>query len=321
MVQVVFVLGGTRSGSTLLDRLLGVHLGAFSAGELRYIWSRGILQRGMCGCGESVSDCEFWRSVLARVAGHFQVPVADLATRMTAAQTSLRSRTALAPRWRLRQLGAGEETSFYLKVMAYLYDSIAETSGRSIIIDSSKSAADASLLGRQFGKGSSDRLYTINALIVRDPGAVAFSWSRSKSDRGQVSGASHMPRYGIAHSVFSWLALNLSGSVCVRRFGGSIIRYEALASSGMAEVDRLVSDLGFGASERAAGGSMVELPRGHTVGGNPDRFVAGATKIVVDDEWRMKTSPFRYRAISLLLSPIVRAITGGPVRPREPHRS
>ena len=40
---VLYVAGAGRSGSTLLDNLLGQIPGFFSAGELRYVWERGLI--------------------------------------------------------------------------------------------------------------------------------------------------------------------------------------------------------------------------------------------------------------------------------------
>ena len=40
-VDVVFIGGASRTGSTLLSLLLGSLPGHFAAGEMRYLWLRG----------------------------------------------------------------------------------------------------------------------------------------------------------------------------------------------------------------------------------------------------------------------------------------
>ena len=60
---VLFIAGWGRSGSTLLDRMLGQVPGVFSAGELRDIWERGVREDRLCGCGQPFRECAVWRKV------------------------------------------------------------------------------------------------------------------------------------------------------------------------------------------------------------------------------------------------------------------
>src|SRR5207302_427627 len=62
-VTVLFIGGAGRSGSTLLDRLLGRRPGFVSAGEVVHLWRRGLSEDQLCGCGERFSDCPFWQKV------------------------------------------------------------------------------------------------------------------------------------------------------------------------------------------------------------------------------------------------------------------
>ncbi|MBA3432215.1 MAG: hypothetical protein H0U16_12145, partial [Actinobacteria bacterium] len=50
-LKVLFIMGWTRSGSTILDNLLGEVEGFFSTGELHYLWRRGLLEGRLCSCG------------------------------------------------------------------------------------------------------------------------------------------------------------------------------------------------------------------------------------------------------------------------------
>src|SRR5438105_15565281 len=60
---VLFIGGEGRSGSTLLDRMLGQLPGFFSTGELREVWNRGLIENLDCGCGLSFRSCSFWTAV------------------------------------------------------------------------------------------------------------------------------------------------------------------------------------------------------------------------------------------------------------------
>ena len=61
--RVVYLGGLGRSGSTLLERLLGELPGACSAGEVVHMWQRGIVEGERCGCGQPFGECEFWCAV------------------------------------------------------------------------------------------------------------------------------------------------------------------------------------------------------------------------------------------------------------------
>src|SRR6476469_6184391 len=67
--RVLYVAGTGRSGSTLLARILDRADGVFAAGEVRYMWQRGLVEDRLCGCGERFSECPFWRDVLERAFG------------------------------------------------------------------------------------------------------------------------------------------------------------------------------------------------------------------------------------------------------------
>ena len=65
-VRVLYMAGTGRSGSTLLARILDRADGVVAAGELRYLWQRGLLEDRVCGCGEPFSRCPFWTEVIDR---------------------------------------------------------------------------------------------------------------------------------------------------------------------------------------------------------------------------------------------------------------
>src|SRR6185503_1960438 len=62
-VDVLYIGGCQRSGSTLLDRMLGQAHGHVSAGEITHLWARGLVANDLCGCGDRFADCPFWTEV------------------------------------------------------------------------------------------------------------------------------------------------------------------------------------------------------------------------------------------------------------------
>jgi hypothetical protein len=70
-VKVLYIAGSGRSGSTILDNILGQVEGGFSVGELRYVWDRGIIQNRICGCGAPFRGCNLWKRVFDNGFGGF----------------------------------------------------------------------------------------------------------------------------------------------------------------------------------------------------------------------------------------------------------
>jgi len=52
----LFIAGAARSGSTLLDRVIGKRDGFCSTGELQFIWRRSFREDQLCGCGVSFTS-------------------------------------------------------------------------------------------------------------------------------------------------------------------------------------------------------------------------------------------------------------------------
>ena len=66
-IPIIYILSTGRSGSTLLDLLLGAHPQVWTIGEVHNIpWELRDPQKP-CGCRTPVADCNFWREVVSKV--------------------------------------------------------------------------------------------------------------------------------------------------------------------------------------------------------------------------------------------------------------
>ena len=65
-IKIIYIAGLGRSGTTLLDRVLGQADNACSTGELKLLWRRGCVKNQLCGCGKSFNTCMFWYSVMTQ---------------------------------------------------------------------------------------------------------------------------------------------------------------------------------------------------------------------------------------------------------------
>ena len=79
-LRVLYLGGLGRSGSTLIERLIGQLPGVCPVGELVHLWQRGITEGERCGCGEPFRECPFWQQVgKAAFGGWDQVDVSRVA--------------------------------------------------------------------------------------------------------------------------------------------------------------------------------------------------------------------------------------------------
>ena len=127
-VRVLFIGGLGRSGSTLLDRMLGRLNDVCSVGELVHLWERGLKENNRCGCGERFGDCPFWRRV-GQVAfgGWDTVDVHEILALKASVDRNrfvpLMVLPALRPAYRGR-------LDRYLDLLERLYAAVREVSGR-----------------------------------------------------------------------------------------------------------------------------------------------------------------------------------------------
>ena len=298
-VEVLYVGGFTRSGSTLLAYLLGAVDGFQPVGELREVWTKGVLGDNLCSCGEPFSSCPFWSSVGEHAFGGWDnVDAEELAAASAALGTQMRLVPALIARRRLppRLERLGEQA-------ALVYRAIAETSGCEVVVDSSKHASYALLLSRQ----SAVQLRVVH--LVRDSRGVAFSWGKRDVRKPDVDGPpAVMDSYGAAATALRWDYHNeLFSTLRLRGVQRTVLRYERLAAAPAAGLELVLGSLGFGAglvSDRLTSGS-VELTGAHTIGGNPMRFGGRAQPVRVDEAWRGAMSVPTRAAVTLLTLPLL----------------
>ena len=279
-VRVVYILGTGRSGSTLLANILGQVPGFTSAGEVRYLWQRGLLENRLCGCGERFADCPHWRRVL-ELAFPAGPPDAAAAAALQANATRVRRLPALLARpERLHRGPLGE----HLESLSALYRALAAASGAEVVVDSSKLPAYARLLAEAPGVD----LQLVH--LVRDPRGAAHSWRRLKEqpDRGF---AGFMETQSPAHSALLWSLWNATAEAAFAsgRHGAYLqLRYEDFSARPREVVEAIVRAVLPGAADHLpfTGPSTVRLGPTHTVAGNPDRLKQGEVTIRAETGWK-----------------------------------
>ncbi len=135
MSKVLFVGAMGRSGSTILELMLGALDGFAGVGELRYIWQMGLVENRLCECGDTFWNCGFWRQV-----GEMGFAGWDIdPEKVLAVKGRVERHRALWELWRHGPTGRDRaDILWYTSVLARLYAGIQAASQASVIIDSSK---------------------------------------------------------------------------------------------------------------------------------------------------------------------------------------
>jgi hypothetical protein len=282
VLKVLFIGGYGRSGSTLLDRVLGQVPGFLSGGELRHVFQEGFLENRRCGCGTRFGECAFWRRVTDRAFG-------PLDRREVEEMTALKRRVdrwwqAPLLGWRVGSPRARRDVDAYREVLRRLYAAIAAESGARVLIDSSKDVSHGYALR---GLGNEFDLHVLH--LVRDPRAVAFSWQRRKFNPGSEE---PMNRYSLLRTSAEWTAINAMTRFH-RRTGAryASLHYGDFAADPGAAVGRVLDFLGEpDRPNPVERDHTVHLATDHTAAGNPNRFRRGEVEICPDDEWERAMS-------------------------------
>ncbi len=313
VTTVLCILGSSRSGSTLLDRLLGATPAVASLGEVHQLLQRGILNEELCGCGSSVVKCPFWSEVLR---GSLPTPFSATAQRLLSKQRpAVSNKHLLRSRiFHLPSRQAAKSEAEYGSVLAAVLASASHVSGCPVLVDSSKRASHAMLLVNQ------PSIRVVAVQIVRDSRAVAFSVSRHRLRPEVVGKEAYMARLTTWQAAMTWTRANVLSAIVARAANERLlVRYEDLVSNPVHVVAQIRDAAGLTtAGPDELRNSLNSLPQAHTVSGNPMRFTQGPLRISVDDEWRHAMPTSRRLQVTALTAPLLIAYR---YRLRTAHRS
>jgi hypothetical protein len=298
--KVLYVAGYFRSGSTILDRMLGQIPGFFSVGELRFIWEESFALDQPCGCGAPFSECEFWPGVVRSALGELDRPRLEEIVAFKHRVDRIRHIPKLVSSSKVG--GFAQDLAAYSKVLARLYEAVREASGARVIVDSSKDASYAYLLNDTPGID----LRVVH--LVRDSRAVAHSWSKEKiKHETREKEKVYLPRIGPGLSSARWVLSNLLLEP-LRLLGSShmMVRYEDL----MADPRGMLARIAAFAGEDDHGlpflnGRTVRLDVNHTVAGNPMRFKRGEIEVLADQRWKAGMRTVDRRTVTALTAPML----------------
>ena len=294
----LYIMGCGRSGSTILDILLGNSSQIESVGELVFALSRA--DREQCSCRLSLSDCTFWSRVRRDLEAE--------GIRWSEA-CSMLDRGA-AGLWRVWRAGSTDPAMVRrAQITRGLARAITTIAGKPHLLDSGKAPALGLALLRHLPEARVIHL-------VRDPRSMLQSmvWRvRTKSNlnsRQLIAARLGAPLF-LAWTALKWTVVNLLCDFMARAYPGRVlrVRFEDLCAQPSEELERIGRTFGLELadlatlSEKAMRREPLEV--GHNISGNRLRH---AEVVRFDpDGGRREVSIPRWLSvvISLLCGPVM----------------
>ncbi len=301
MTPVLYVAGAGRSGSTLLEMILGNLPDFFSIGEARYFWEYWHEADRLCGCGQPLQTCEFWSRVRARLA------VDETQVAQMAQWANQYDRTRHLP------LIAGRNGRFwpplFVTATDALYRAIQAESGAKWIVDSSKVPSHLYLL-TQIPNLDLRILH-----LVRDGRAVAYSWNKRQKKESGSQNQQTMPGKSLLKALIVWMIENWFAQLpAAQATYYTKLRYEDLVHAPATQLKQALSQLGWaGIDVTYLNEPSFFVHPTHSVGGNPLRFAHKEIHIRADRVWQEQMPLWQRVSLGLFALPMLRRY-GYPIR-------
>ena len=295
-LKVLYIAGDGRSGSTLLDRLIGAYPGVFSCGELGNLLQSMNSADEYCACSERARECLFWHGVMlewsAAVPGFSQDEYRMLQQRYERLRSLFRPFNDLSFR--------GRRFARYAEYTLALFKAIADLSRAGVIVDSSKSPARALALSRVPG------LDLRMLHLVRDVRGVAYSLRIPYREHPKEGPFANVKRRSNLRFVCTWALVNYFCERVRTKLAHPIlfIRYEDYTADPDMLLTGVANLLGVPRIDYEAGAGHL-LEQGHQIAGNVIRM-GPVQKIAPDENWRSYFGAFMQRGMYLLVLPLMR---------------
>jgi hypothetical protein len=315
--KVLKISGTARSGSTVLDVVLGNHPDIESVGEVSRLFRTGWISREsirgiapkkravpICTCGKRLDvlyvdapeeACPFWSGVRREWVKRTDPDSIERYPKLRG--NFERSRPAVLVQQFLRLLYERRRWSDSFRSYAGLtrafFESVHAVSGKPVIVDSTKSSTRAFAFGMVPGID----LYVLH--LVRDGRGVVASLRKTfKKDTQAGIMWDHKGR-PMGKSIVRWIVLNLATEWVCARLGPERtmrLRYEDFVADPKGALERIGSLLGLDLTELAEATSSGEpMGAGHNVGGNRTKKSGTITLRPDAQEWRTALSPAERR--------------------------
>ena len=278
-LRVVYIMGYGRSGSTILDTILGNHPDLESVGELLHAVRLAFLEDEFCACGQRASECPFWTEVLRRWKSAGGDPESYDAL----------SKTIEGSRWQTLRILAdlspagNERLERWRRSTLALFEAVAAASGKRVLVDSSKNPARALALA------GIEELELFLVHLVRDGRGVAWSLAKAFEKDARAGLQQRIAPRSIQRTALAWSLVNRAAEQVFAKLPPDrrlLLRYEDFVLDLGGALAPLESFVGSDLREYAAGvGAGAPLAPGHTIAGNRLRM-SSRIELKADTDWQ-----------------------------------
>lgn len=291
MIPLLYIAGYGRSGSTILEAMLGTDPRVFPTGEMSRFWEMAQDPSILCSCGEPVQSCPLWGKVLQKV-----LPDSSRLGSLRKLMRRVEGSRIKAERPSTDDLRA------YEWITRRLFSALTkqlDTDVR-VLVDSSKTAYGHSnrpaMLHRVFPESEVRVLH-----LVRDVRGVAFSMRKGLNRNLERNGKGGGNLLNFFRAIIGWTYANMRAASLRRilpRGRYLLVRYEDFVLSAPSVLGKILDFLELGLPD---GSSGQVLPRGrferHQLAGNRNRFDA-TIAIQPDFRWEKELKPLE-KALAL----------------------
>lgn len=277
---ILYIASSGRSGSTLIDMLLGGHRRISSTGEFQNL-SHFAASNEDCTCGQKVVECPFWNQVVQigyrKLGGSVEyeellkkmdpmLRMEDIGQVRDFAQKLLMV-AGIRPPWWFSSIVVGSAHCKAIDNSYFWLDNIMEVDKSAIAIDSSKDVRRLKL----YYLSNPRSLRVLH--LVRDGRAVS---------------ASAIRRLGcsMTDAAEEWRQKNVKILAALRgmpKCNILFVRYEDFCAEPEQSLQRICSFLGIDFDYRMM---MLNKSKRHNIGGNPMRFRRDETTVKLDVQWK-----------------------------------
>lgn len=274
-ITVIYIISDRRSGSTLLENILSKSTETVSVGELAMLKGHivkqgpGEIWNWNCSCGQPVLKCIFWSKALQGIYNdNFETKITWPYKSSKALMAAILPSFAKNNLKKFIQTKKNRQTTENLDV---LYHAIANTSGKKIIVDSSKDPLQGLAI-----RGCAN-VETKYIWLSRDLRAITFS----KLKRWKVNKRSDKKPLETLTDSFYYKKICAAALKTVPENNFIKIDYEDLAANPQQQLDKICSVIGLKNYEAP---QFMELSEDHTIAGTPGRFEK--KPIAADNSWK-----------------------------------
>jgi len=295
-LEIIYITSYGRSGSTLVDRIIGLSNNSISCGELINFWKKWLEPNYKCSCGEELNKCDFWQEVLKLTLNKSKISKSDIEHISTLLSSIINRRNALRILTESYSLSNNIQKEVAI-ILKRFYLAIASLSNAKYIIDSSKVA----FYGR-FLELAGLKIHGIH--LVRDSRAVTYSQIRkrySKEERKYTTTKFPL-RTALGWNFYNFLSEKWKKISDAKFY---LLKYEEMVKNPLILNKILPSDLHI-QLDVTKGTPKFVLDETHIPAGNIFRFKRGEIVLKLDSEWKERLNKITYVTVTLITYPYLR---------------